>query len=201
MNIFLDNFSSVLFYLNSSLGILLFIFIYVISVIFILPASWLSILAGFLYGTFVGSIVVFIAAFIGASISFFISRNFLAKRVNSLINKFSKLDLLENIVQKGGLKLIILTRLSPLFPFSLLNYFYGLNKIEYRKFSISLIFIAPGTFLYCSLGNLAKSLNELRDLRISNNFIMTSIGVISTFLIVYFLAKYANEFINENNIN
>ena len=50
-----------------------------------------------------------------------------------MISKYPKLSLLENIIQKGGLKLIVLTRLSPLFPFSILNYFYGLNNRIFNK--------------------------------------------------------------------
>ena len=151
---FLENILDFLISLDSGLGIFFFVVIYIFIVLLILPASWLSIAAGYLYGTYLGSVIVFISAFIGASISFFISKRFLSKKVLDMINKYPKLSLLENIVQKGGLKLIVLTRLSPLFPFSILNYFYGLNNITYKDFSISLICIIPGTFLYCSVGSL-----------------------------------------------
>ncbi len=195
---FFENILDFLIYLDSGLGIFFFVFIYIFIVLLILPASWLSIAAGYLYGTYVGSVIVFISAFIGASISFFISKRFLSKKVLDMINKYPKLSLLENIIQKGGLKLIVLTRLSPLFPFSILNYFYGLNNITYKDFSISLICIIPGTFLYCSVGSLLNDLSDIVNLKIDNNLFTTLISIISTSLIIYFLSKYSNEIINES---
>ena len=195
---FLENILDFLISHDSGLGIFFFVVIYIFIVLLILPASWLSIAAGYLYGTYLGSAIVFISAFIGASISFFISKRFLSKKVLEMINKYPKLSLLENIIQKGGLKLIVLTRLSPLFPFSILNYFYGLNNITYKDFSISLICIIPGTFLYCSVGSLLNDLSNIFNLKINNNLFTTLISIISTSLIIYFLSKYSNEIINES---
>ena len=195
---FFENILDFLIYLDSGLGIFFFVVIYIFIVLLILPASWLSIAAGYLYGTYLGSVIVFISAFIGASISFFISKRFLSKKVLDMINKYPKLSLLENIIQKGGLKLIVLTRLSPLFPFSILNYFYGLNNITYKDFSISLICIIPGTFLYCSVGSLLNDLSDIVNFKINNNLFTTLISIISTSLIIYFLSKYSNEIINES---
>ena len=195
---FLENILDFLISLDSGLGIFFFVVIYIFIVLLILPASWLSIAAGYLYGTYLGSAIVFISAFIGASISFFISKRFLSKKVLDMINKYPKLSLLENIIQKGGLKLIVLTRLSPLFPFSILNYFYGLNNITYKDFSISLICIIPGTFLYCSVGSLLNDLSDIVNLKLNNNLFTSLISIISTSLVIYFLSKYSNEIINES---
>ena len=195
---FFENILDFLIYLDSGLGIFFFVVIYIFIVLLILPASWLSIAAGYLYGTYLGSVIVFISAFIGASISFFISKRFLSKKVLDMINKYPKLSLLENIIQKGGLKLIVLTRLSPLFPFSILNYFYGLNNITYKDFSISLICIIPGTFLYCSVGSLLNDLSDIVNLKLNNNLFSSLISIISTSLVIYFLSKYSNEIINES---
>ncbi len=195
---FLENVLDFLISLDSGLGIFFFVVIYIFIVLLILPASWLSIAAGYLYGTYLGSLIVFISAFIGASISFFISKRFLSKKVLDIINRYPKLSLLENIIQKGGLKLIVLTRLSPLFPFSILNYFYGLNNITYKDFSISLICIIPGTFLYCSVGSLLNDLSDIVNLKLNNNLFTSLISIISTSLVIYFLSKYSNEIINES---
>ena len=195
---FFENILDFLIYLDSGLGIFFYVVIYIFIVLLILPASWLSIAAGYLYGTYLGSVIVFISAFIGASLSFFISKRFLSKKVLDMINKYPKLSLLETIIQKGGLKLIVLTRLSPLFPFSILNYFYGLNNITYKDFSISLMCIIPGTFLYCSVGSLLNDLSDIVNLKLNNNLFTTLISIISTSLIIYFLSKYSNEIINES---
>ena len=201
MSFLIDNFLNFLFYLDSGWGIVTFVFFYIISVLLILPASWLSLLAGFLYGPYFGSIVVFLSAFIGASISFFLAKEYFVKKIVTIISRFPKIKLLEKIINKGGLKLIILTRLSPLFPFSILNYFYGLNKVSYKEFSIGLLFIIPGTYLYCALGSLSNNLDEIKNLKLNGNTTTTIISIVSTFLIVYFLTKYSNEVIKESSEN
>ena len=201
MSFLIDNFLNFLFYLDTGWGIVTFVFFYIISVLLILPASWLSLLAGFLYGPYFGSIVVFLSAFIGASISFFLAKEYFVQKIVSIISRFPKIKLLEKIINKGGLKLIILTRLSPLFPFSILNYFYGLNKVSYKDFSIGLLFILPGTYLYCALGSLSNNLDEIKNLKLNGNTTTTIISIVSTFLIVYFLTKYSNEVIKESSEN
>ncbi len=194
MNVFLENIYNLSFFFNTGIGILLFVCIYILIVLLILPASWLSLLSGFLYGSYLGSIIVFISASIGASVAFFISKTFFAKKLKNLLSRYPKLSVMEKVVEKGGLKLIFLARLSPIFPFSILNYFCGLNNIKFRDFSFGLLGIIPGTFLYCSIGSLANSLQELKNVQSSNNLYMTIIGVVSTFLVVYFLTKYSREY-------
>ena len=194
MNIFLENIYNLSFFFNTGIGILSFVCIYILIVLLILPASWLSLLSGFLYGSYLGSVIVFISASIGASVAFFLSKTFFSKKLKTLFSRYPKLSVMEKVVEKGGLKLIFLARLSPIFPFSVLNYFYGLNNVKFSDFALGLLGIIPGTFLYCSIGSLAKSIQELKNVQSPNNLYMTIIGVVSTFLVVYFLAKYSREY-------
>ena len=129
---------------------------------------------------------------------FFLSKTFFAKKLNNLFSRYPKLSVMEKVVEKGGLKLIFLARLSPIFPFSILNYFYGLNNVKFRDFALGLIGIIPGTFLYCSIGSLAKSLHDLKYPQSTNNLYMTIIGVVSTFLVVYFSTKYSKEYFDKS---
>ena len=194
MNSFFDNIYDLGFFFNTNIGILAFILLYILIVLLILPASWLSLLSGFLYGSYLGSIIVFISASIGASVAFFVSKSFFAIKLKNLFSRYPKLSVIEKVVKKGGLKLILLARLSPIFPFSILNYFCGLNSVKFKDFALGLLGIIPGTFLYCSIGSLAKSLQELKNIQSPNNLYMTIVGIISTFLVVYFLAKYSREY-------
>ena len=72
-----------IFFFNTGIGIFSFVCIYILIVLLILPASWLSLLSGFLYGSYLGSIIVFISASIGASVAFFVSKSFFAKKLKS----------------------------------------------------------------------------------------------------------------------
>jgi len=194
MNIFLENIYNLSFFFNTGIGIFSFVCIYILIVLLILPASWLSLLSGFLYGSYLGSIIVFFSASLGASVAFFVSRSFFAKKLKNLFSRYPKLSVMEKVVEKGGLKLIFLARLSPIFTVGILNYFYGLNNVKFRDFALGLFGIIPGTFLYCSIGSLAKSLQELKNVQSPNNLYMTIIGVFSTSFVVYFLAKYSKEY-------
>ena len=194
MNIFLENIYNLSVFFNTGIGIFAFVCIYIFIVLLILPASWLSLLSGFLYGSYLGSIIVFISASLGASVAFFISKSFFAKKIKTFFSRYPKLRVMEQVVEKGGLKLIFLARLSPIFPFSILNYFYGLNNVKFTDFALGLLGIIPGTFLYCSIGSLAKSLQDLKNVQSPNNLYMTIIGIVSTSLVVYFLAKYSKEY-------
>ena len=199
MNLLLENIYNLSFFFNTGIGVFVFICIYILFVLLILPASLLSLLAGFLYGSYIGSIIVFVSAFIGATAAFFISKSFFSRKLKKLISRYPKLSVMEQVVQRGGLKLIFLARLSPIFPFSILNYFYGLNNIKFRDFAFGLLGIIPGTFLYCSIGSLAKSLQELKNVQSTNNLYLTILGVVSTFLVVYFLTKYSKEYFDNSN--
>ena len=194
MNTFLENIYNMSFFFNTGIGIFAFVCLYILIVLLILPASWLSLLAGFLYGSYFGSIIVFISASIGASVAFFISKSFFSKKLKNFFSRYPKLSVMEQVVKKGGLKLIFLARLSPIFPFSILNYFYGLNNVKFRDFALGLLGIIPGTFLYCSIGSLAKSIQELKNVQSPNNIYISIVGIISTFLVVYFSAKYSREY-------
>ena len=197
MNVFLDKLYELALFFNTGIGVFAFVCLYILIVLLILPASWLSLFAGFLYGSYVGAIVVFISASIGASAAFFISKSFFSQMLKKVISRYPKLSVMELVVQKGGLKLILLARLSPIFPFSILNYFYGLNNIKFQDFAFGLIGIIPGTFLYCSIGSLAKSLQDLKNVQSTNNIYITILSIASTLLVLYFSAKYSKEYLDK----
>ena len=101
--------------------------------------------AGALYGTVLGSCIVFLGACLGAEISFLLGRTLLRNWVQRRMADFPKLQVVQKAVSREGLKLILLTRLSPVFPFSLLNFAYGLSDVSFRDYLIGLLAIAPGT--------------------------------------------------------
>jgi len=112
-------------------------------------------LAGALYGTWWGSLIVFVGACLGAEAAFLLGRTWLRNWARRRLAVVPKLLAIEQAVSREGLKLVLLTRLSPAFPFSLLNFAYGLSEVSLRDYSIGLIGILPGTILFCGLGALA----------------------------------------------
>ena len=188
-------------FFDTPLGVLIFICLYAFWVIFLFPGLWLSMLGGALYGPLYGSVVVFLGAFIGGEITFLLGRRFLRTWAQHLISRFAKLKIIQSAVSKEGLKLIFLTRLSPVFPFSLLNLVYGLSEVTIRDFSVGMIAILPGTFLYCTLGSLAgdiahfeQVLSAKKDL---GSLFISVIGALATFAVVWLASKAARQALQE----
>ncbi|MEB3324640.1 MAG: TVP38/TMEM64 family protein, partial [Cyanobacteriota bacterium] len=141
--------------LRSPLGAALFIPLYALWVTLLLPGVWASMLAGALYGTWWGSVLVFVGASLGALLVFLLGRTWLRDWARRRLEAAPKLRAVEQAVSREGLRLVLLTRLSPAFPFSLLNLAYGLSEVSWRDYTIGLIGILPGTVLFCGLGALA----------------------------------------------
>jgi len=141
--------------LRSPLGIAAFVPLYALWVTLLLPGVWASMVAGALYGTWGGSFLVFLGACLGAEAAFLLGRTWLRNWARRRLLGFPKLQAIEQGVSREGLKLVLLTRLSPAFPFSLLNFAYGLSEVSLRDYTLGLIGIIPGTILFCGLGALA----------------------------------------------
>jgi len=141
--------------LASPLGAVAFVPLYALWVTLLLPGVWASMLAGALYGTWWGSVVVFLGACLGAEIVFLLGRGRLRGWARRRLASAPKLLAVEQAVSREGLRLVLLTRLSPAFPFSLLNLAYGLSEVSLRDYTIGLLGILPGTVLFCALGALA----------------------------------------------
>ena len=149
--------------LRSPVGALVFVPLYALWVTLLLPGVWASMLAGALYGTWWGSLIVFLGACLGAEAAFLLGRTWLRNWARRRLAAVPKLLAIEQAVSREGLKLVLLTRLSPAFPFSLLNFAYGLSEVSLRDYSIGLIGILPGTILFCGLGALAGDVARFGD--------------------------------------
>ena len=185
----------------SPLGIGAFIIFYALWVTFLLPGLWPSMLGGALYGFYLGSIYVFIGAFIGAQLTFFLGRKLFSNWFKNKISKFPKLIAIEKAVTREGLKLILISRLSPVFPFALLNVMYGVSEVKKIDFTIGLLGIIPGTILYSNLGALAGKASHFNQVLESQSnpqtIISSTISVLATFAIVWLVGKASRKALKE----
>ena len=172
----------------------IFIMIYIISTVFFIPGSLLTLASGALFGPVFGTLFTLIGATIGATISFMISR-FLAR---DWIEKKSgpRLNQLQEGVDKEGWRFIALVRLVPLFPFSILNYALGLTRIRISVYVItSFICMAPGSLAYNYLGHAtAQSISGTADLKQTISQIFIAIGL---FAFVLYLPRIIKKFRKE----
>ncbi|PZR77211.1 MAG: hypothetical protein DLM73_00135 [Chthoniobacterales bacterium] len=125
--------------------------------VLLLPGGVLSVGAGFFFGLWWGFLIALLGNVGGAAISFFISRWIGGRWLKRRLLRNATLVALEPAVEREGWKIILLSQLHPLFPTSLLNYLYGLTRIQFRTCMLWVaIGQAPGLFLYSYLGTLGQ---------------------------------------------
>ena len=133
--------------------------LYCLAEVLAVPATPLTLSAGYLFGMTQGVTVVLIAATIAASIAFYIGKTFLRSWVEEILEENPKFAKLDRAVGEQGFKLLVLIRLSPLFPFALSNYLYGASAISFQDyFWGTLLGFAPGTAAYVYTGMVGKEL-------------------------------------------
>ena len=183
--------------LQSPLGAVAFVPLYALWVTLLLPGVWASMLAGALYGPWWGSLIVFVGACLGAEAAFLLGRTWLREWARRHLSAVPKLQAVEQAVSREGLKLVLLTRLSPAFPFSLLNLAYGLSEVSWRHYSIGLIGILPGTILFCSLGALAGDVARfgevLRGQADAGTWALRIVGLLATVASVWLAGRAARR--------
>ena len=147
---------------QGALGAVLFALAYVIASVLLLPASVLTLGAGFVYGTVGGTLLVVPASLTAAMISFVVARRFARSWVQVRVARKPRLAALGRAIGRSGFKLTLLVRLSPIFPFAVLNYALGVTEIRVRDyFTASVLGMLPGTIAYVYLGSLVTSATGL----------------------------------------
>jgi uncharacterized membrane protein YdjX (TVP38/TMEM64 family) len=150
-------------------GIIYYALIYMIAEILAIPATPMTLSAGYLFGLQNGILTVLAGATGAACIGFWISRTFLREYVESTLlapsaskdgkpssNTLAKLD---KAIGEEGFKLLVLIRLSPIFPFSVINYLYGASSIDFGPYILgTLIGFVPTTTAYVYTGMVGQAL-------------------------------------------
>jgi uncharacterized membrane protein YdjX (TVP38/TMEM64 family) len=149
----------------SSLGAIapvVFIAAYILACILFIPGSFMTISSGVLFGVVWGSVYVSIGATIGATLSFLIGRYLARDWVTAKLAGNPTFNEIDAVVARQGWKIVGLTRLSPVFPFNLLNYSYGLTGVGLRDYVLaSWLGMLPGVVMYCYIGSLLGDLTRL----------------------------------------
>ncbi|MBF2060081.1 TVP38/TMEM64 family protein, partial [Fischerella thermalis] len=141
-----------------TVGAIAFIILYIIATVAFLPGSILTLGAGVVFGVIWGSIYVFIGATLGATAAFLVGRYLARGWVAEKIADNKKFAAIDRAVGREGLKIVLLTRLSPIFPFNLLNYAFGVTDVSLKDYFIGSVGMIPGTIMYVYIGSLAGNL-------------------------------------------
>jgi uncharacterized membrane protein YdjX (TVP38/TMEM64 family) len=142
-------------------GPVIFVVLYIAAAVLFVPGSALTLGAGALFGVGLGSVCASVGATLGATAAFMVGRYLAREWVAKKIEGNPAFAALDRAVAAEGWKIVGLTRLSPAFPFTLLNYAFGLTRVSLRDYVLaSWIGMMPGTVMYVYLGSLARAAGE-----------------------------------------
>jgi uncharacterized membrane protein YdjX (TVP38/TMEM64 family) len=180
-----------------SIGAIAFIGIYIIATIAFLPGSLLTLSSGVLFGVWLGTIYVIIGATIGATGAFLVGRYFARDWVAKKIGTNDRFSAIDRAVSKEGLKIVLLTRLSPIFPFNLLNYAFGLTGVSLKDYIIGSVGMIPGTIVYVYIGSLAGNLaligTEASPTNPTLQWAIRIVGFVATIVVTVYVTRIAKQ--------
>lgn len=139
-------------------GMLVYVCAYVLAAVLLLPGSLLTIGAGFLFGLFWGTAVASVGATAGAAAGFLVARYLARNRIQARADRHPRFRAIDRAVAAEGWKIVGLLRLSPVIPYNLSNYLYGLTGVGFWPYLIaSWIGMIPATVMYVYLGAAGKA--------------------------------------------
>jgi uncharacterized membrane protein YdjX (TVP38/TMEM64 family) len=140
---------------NPILAPFVYFLVYVVSVVGFMPGSVITLAGGAIFGPILGTIYVSLASTTAAGIAFLIARYFASDWVQRKAS--GKISKVKEGIENEGWRFVALTRLVPIFPYTLLNYMFGLTKINFWVYAgVSWVAMLPGTFAYVYAGYAAK---------------------------------------------
>jgi len=188
-----------------SLGVwapIAFVCIYVVATLCLIPGSLLTLGAGVLFGVVLGSIYTFVGASLGAIAAFCVSRYVARKWVAKQLGGGAKFQAVDQAVAREGFKIVLLTRLSPVLPFTWLNYAFGLSQVSFRDYALGCFGMIPATVMYVYIGSLLGDLAALVSgatarSRTLAEVILLSVGLVATVVVTLYITQIARKALDE----
>ena len=180
-----------------------FILIYIVATVAFLPGSILTLGAGVVFGIVQGSIYVFVGATIGATLAFLVGRYLARGWVSKKIAGNQKFKAIDRAVGNEGLKIVLLTRLSPIFPFNLLNYGLGVTGVSLKDYVLASVGMIPGTIMYVYIGSLAGNIATIGgatqpDANPIAQWAIRIIGFVATVAVTLYVTKIARQALDDS---
>ena len=193
-----DLFRNLLEWVNATgfLGALVFIGVYILATVLFVPGSILTMGAGFVFGLLWGTIYVSIGSTLGATAAFLVGRYLTRDWIAGKVEGNKRFKSIDDAVGREGWKIVGLTRLSPIFPFNMSNYAYGLTKVDLKGyFFASWIGMIPGTLMYVYIGSVAGDIATLGGARSRTTleWVLYGVGLLATVVVTVFVTRLAKK--------
>jgi uncharacterized membrane protein YdjX (TVP38/TMEM64 family) len=174
-------------------GPVIFIAIYVVATVLFIPGSVLTLGAGAVFGIVWGLVWVSAGSTLGATAAFLVGRYLARGAIARKIEGNARFAAIDQAVGNEGWKIVGLTRLSPIFPFTLLNYAFGITRVKLSHYVLaSWIGMMPGTVMYVYLGSLAKAAAGGRT-RTVGEWVLYAVGLLATVVVTVFVTRIARQ--------
>jgi uncharacterized membrane protein YdjX (TVP38/TMEM64 family) len=135
---------------------------YAVATVLMIPGALVTLLVGAIYGPWIGTLIVSPASVLGATLAFMLGRGVFRTNIEGRMAKSPRFQALAQAMEVQGFKILTLVRLSPVFPFTLVNYAFGLTRVRPRDYVLgSFLGMLPGTFLYVYLGSTVGDVADL----------------------------------------
>jgi uncharacterized membrane protein YdjX (TVP38/TMEM64 family) len=180
-----------------SLGPVIFIAGYVVATVAFIPGSLLTLAAGAIFGLLWGTVYVFIGATVGATAAFLVSRYVARGAIERRVAGNARFASIDRAIGGQGRKIVMLLRLSPVFPFNLLNYALGLTRVRLADYVTASIGMLPGTLLYVYYGKLAGDVAALAGgaapPRGGEYYVVLGLGLLATLAVTTVVTRLARN--------
>ncbi len=177
-----------------ALGVLLFIGVYALATVLFLPGWIFTVAAGLIYGVIGGTAVALAGAIIGSTLAFLCGRYLVRKRVEAATKGNKKFAAIDKAIGDQGWKIVGLLRLSPLIPFNLSNYFYGVTSVGFVPYVVaSAVGMIPGTLLYAYLGGAGKAGLDGGGGQSSLKYVFLGVGLLATIVVTIIVSRAAKK--------
>ena len=178
-----------------------FILGYALATVAFIPGSVLTLAAGAIFGLAKGTLFVFIAATLGSSLAFLVSRYVARRLVERKLAGHKKFASIDQAIGKQGFKIVLLLRMTPLVPFNFLNYGLGLTRVRFLPYVLASIGMLPGTLLYVYYGKLVGDVAAIAGgVRIDQGsayYGILVLGLIATILVATLVTRIAKKALKE----
>jgi uncharacterized membrane protein YdjX (TVP38/TMEM64 family) len=178
-------------------GPVAFVVLYVVATVLLLPAVVLTLGAGAVFGVAKGLVTVSIGATLGATAAFLVGRYLARERVARRLDAYPAFRAIDAAVAREGWKIVGLTRLSPAFPFVLLNYAFALSRVRLRDYVVaSWAGMLPGAATYVYLGAVAGDLATLEGggrARTAAEWGLHVVGLLATLAVTVYITRLARQ--------
>ncbi|HVC91880.1 MAG TPA: TVP38/TMEM64 family protein [Acidobacteriaceae bacterium] len=186
-----------------ALGAAVYAIIYVLATVLMIPGSVLTLSAGFLYGVLWGMLLVSPASVVASTLAFLLGRSVARPWIQRRIAQNARFAAIDEAVGGNGFKVVFLLRLSPIFPFALLNYALGLTRVRLRDYVLgSFLGMLPGTFLYVYFGSSVANLASLSSGKAAHGgpweHVLFWGGLAATLLVVVLVTRTARRALNQS---